>query len=288
MPLIGILQLTQHLDDAVRGFKTGLSGRCPEARFVYLNADGQAGRLPALAEELAASKPELIFACSTPAAKAAVALSAPIPVVYTPVFDPVGSGLADTLERPGGKATGVAGMVPAAAKVALIKRLLPEARTVGVLYDAGDANAVLEASNFQAAADALEVFIFDITRPDHLSTVDERLASKPDCLFLPIGRIVEENFATIAYYAELANLPVIASSPANVAAGALAALAADHYKLGLACAAQAALILGGAPAGSLPVGGPDSPDLFLNASVADRLGLQLPPDRRAEAREIYE
>lgn len=289
MPHIGILQLTQHLDDAVRGFQAGLAECGLTADFTYRNADGHPARLPALAAELAARGADLIFACSTPAAQAAVALPHPIPVVYTPVFDPVAAGLAATLERPGGKATGVAGMVPAAAKVALIRRLLPGARTVGLLYDATDANAALETAGFQSAAAAThETFIFALTRPDHLSTLDEQLTPRPDCLFLPIGRVVEENFATVAYYAALADLPVIASAPACVAAGALACLAADHHRLGLACARQAARILAGAQPGALPVGGPGDPDLFLNAAAARNLGLTLPPDLAAKARAIYE
>ena len=284
MHLIGILQLTQHLDDAVQGFKAGLAEGGPEATFTYLNADGNAALLPALAEELAERGVELIFACSTPAARAAVDLAAPIPVVFTPVFDPAGAGLLTT-----GKATGMAGMVPAAAKVAFMRRLLPAARTVGVLYHDGDANAVLETDNFRmAAAGWYELINFAVSRSDHLSIIDERLAVRPDALFLPIGRVVEENFATVAYYAELAGVPVIASSPANVAAGALGALAADHYKLGHACAGQAARILTGAEPGSLPVGRADDPDVFLNAAAARSLGLTLPAELVRIAREVYE
>ncbi|MDR7868707.1 MAG: ABC transporter substrate-binding protein [Sporomusaceae bacterium] len=281
---IGILQLTQHLDDAVQGFKAGLAEDGPEATFTYLNADGNAALLPALAAELAARGAELIFACSTPAAKAAVDLAASIPVVFTPVFDPAGAGLLAA-----GKATGMAGMVPAAAKVAFMRRLLPAARTVGVLYHDGDANAVLEADNFRlAAAGTYELINFAVSRSDHLSTFDERLAVRPDALFLPIGRVVEENFATVAYYAELAGVPVVASSPANVAAGALGALTADHYKLGCACAGQAARILAGAAPSSLLVGKADDPDVLLNAAAARSLGLTLPVELVKIAREVYE
>ncbi len=284
---IGILQLTQHLDDAVRGFRDGLAVNGSAATFIYRNADGNAALLPELAGELA-DQVDLIFACSAPAAKAAVALPVPVPVVYTPVFDPVGAGLAASLAKPGGKATGMAGMVPAAAKAAFLRELLPAAVSVGLLYDGGDANAVLEAAKFQTAAETLTVWTIIVSRPDHLSTLDEKLSPRPDVLFLPIGKLVEDNFATIAYYADLAAVPVIASSPANVAAGALGALAADHYRLGYACAGQAAQILAGADPGAMPVGTADSPDVYLNAATAKRLGLELPAALAARAREIYE
>ncbi len=287
MHRIGILQLTQHLDDAVRGLKDGLAVNGPAATFVYRNADGNATLLPALAAEIA-DQVDLIFACSTPAAKAAVALPAPVPVVYTPVFDPVGAGLAASLSRPGGKATGMAGMVPAAAKVAFLRELLPAAVSVALLYDGGDANAVLEAANLRAATRDYIFRSIVISRPDHLSTLDEKLVPRPDVLFLPIGKMVEDSFATVAYYADLAAVPVIAANPANVAAGALGALAADHYGLGYACAGQAAQILAGAAPGALPVGTVESPDVYLNAATARRFGLELPAALAARAREIYE
>ncbi len=282
---IGILQLTQHLDDAVRGFKAGLAADGTAARFTYLNADGDAALLPALAAELAGRGAELIFACSTPAARAAVGLAAAIPVVFTPVFDPAGAGL-----LAGGKATGMAGRVPAAAKVAFMRRLLPAAGAVGLLYDGGDANAVLEAANFRAAAAGLyEIIDLAVSRPEQLSALDERLtARRPEVLFLPVGRLVEDNFATVVYYTDLAGVPVVASSPASVAAGALGALAADHYKLGWACAGQAARIFAGADPGNVPAGAADDPDVYLNAAAARRLGVELAAELVAEAREIYE
>jgi putative ABC transport system substrate-binding protein len=281
---IGILQLTQYLDDAVRGFKAGLAAGGTAARFTYLNADGEAALLPALAAELARRGVELIFACSTPAALAAVGLAANIPVVFTPVFDPAGAGL-----LAGGRATGMAGMVPAAAKVAFMSRLLPAARTVGLVYDGGDANAALEAANFRAAAAGrYEIFALAVSRPEEFSRCDEWLAARrPDALFLPIGRRVEDNVATVIYYTDLAGVPVVASSAACAAAGALGALAADHYRLGWACAGQAARIFAGAAPGSVPAGAAEEPDIFLNGAAARRLGIELPAELAAEAREVY-
>lgn len=289
MHRIGILQLTQHLDDAVQGFKAGFSACGPEVAFEYRCADGNAALLPGLAGELESLGVELIFACSTPAAKAAMALAADIPVVFTPVFDPVGSGLVATLDKPGGKVTGMAGMVPAPAKVAFIRQLLPAAKTIAVLYHSADPNSLLEAGHFSAAAeDQFQVLPLPVDRPQDLSLLGERLTASMDALFLPIGKIVEENFATVAYYADLAAIPVIASSGANVPAGALGALVADHYKLGLACAAQAARILAGADPGAIAVGSVDRPDILLNRFAAGNLDIEFSAALAAAAKEIFE
>lgn len=286
---IGILQLTQNLDDAVRGFETGLADLGLEAEFHYLNADGALDDLPLLAAELAGRRVDIIFACSTPAAQAAVKLEGNIPVVFTPVFDPVGAGLTASLDKPGSKATGVAGMVPAAAKVAFIQELLPNAKTIGILYHLGDSNALLEVNYFKQAAGAKFTLVeLPVAKPDDLSTLPDKLPPNLDALFLPIGRVIEENFASVAYYAESANLPIIASHAPNVPSGALGALVANHYDLGYACAAKAAQILAGEAPGTIPVGVVDHPEIQLNAFVAANLGLELPPALLAKTKEVFE
>lgn len=286
---IGILQLTQNLDDAVHGFKSGLAEHGLAAEFHYFNADGALQDLPQLAAKLAELKVDLIFACSTPAAQAAVNLGDLIPVVFTPVFDPVGAGLVSTMDKPGGKTTGVAGMVPATAKVAFIRELLPTAKTIGVLYHSGDSNALLEVSNFkQAAGNLFTIVELPASKPEDLSVLADRLPNNLDALFLPIGRIIEENFASVAYYAESVNLPIITSHAPNVPAGALGALVANHFELGRACAAKAAQILAGTDPGSIPVGIVDNPEIQLNAFVAANLGIELPQSLLAKATEVFE
>jgi putative ABC transport system substrate-binding protein len=286
---IGILQLTQNLDDAVRGFKAGLAETGFSAEFHYYNADGAITDLPQLAEKLAEKNVNLIFACSTPAAQAAVQLKGAIPVVFTPVFDPVGAGLVQSMAKPEGKVTGVAGMVPAADKVAFIQELLPAAKTLGILYHNTDSNSLLEVSNFkQAAASTFTIVDLPLLTPQDLSTLADKLSPELDALFLPIGRVIEENFASIAYYAEAANLPIITSHAPNVSSGALGALVANHFELGRACASKAAQILADTQPGTIPVGIVDNPEIQLNAFVAANLGIELPPALLAKAAEVFE
>lgn len=286
---IGILQLTQNLDDAVQGFKYGLAQNGISANFRYLNADGNLSELPKLAAKLADLNVDLIFACSTPAAKAAIELTGNIPVVFTPVFDPVGAQLVKSMELPGGKATGMSGMVTAEAKVAFIQRLLPKAKKIGVLYHEKDPNALLELGHFQkAAANNFDLTEFAIADPADLSRLGEMLPPDLDALFLPIGRIVEENFATVVYYTDAINLPVIASHAPNVPSGALAALTASHHKLGAACADKAIKILAGTNPNSIPVGIVEQPDILLNAFAAQNLDIELPAALLSEAKEIFE
>ncbi|MBC8016766.1 MAG: ABC transporter substrate-binding protein [Sporomusaceae bacterium] len=286
---IGILQLTQNLDDAVHGFKYGLTELGITAQFHYLNADGNADRLPKLAAELAKQNVDLIFACSTPSAQAAIQLAGSIPVVFTPVFDPVGSNLVNSMSLPGGKATGVAGMVTADAKATFIHRLLPAAHTIGILYHTADSNSLVEVENFRKLKTlCFSLVEIPINHAEDLSNLPDLLPTGLDALFLPIGQAVEENFPTIAYYTDTINLPIIASHAPNVHGGALGALVANHYQLGRECAAKANDILSGASAAAIPVDTVKNPEILLNNFTAQNLGLELPADLITEAAEIFE
>jgi putative ABC transport system substrate-binding protein len=286
---IGILQLTQNLDDAVYGFKDGLAALGVLAKFSYFNADGFPAKLPELAWRLADMNVDLIFACSTPAAQAANNLPYNIPVVFTPVFDPVGAGLVKSLEKPGGKATGVSGMVNVSLKVDFIKTLLPDAKTVGVLYQTDDANSCLETFNFsENGKNSFSVIKMPINKAADLSLLPDMFDAELDVIFLPIGRIVEENFPTIFYYAQDFALPIIASHAPNVSAGALGALFADHYLLGRKCAEKAAAIFKNNLPANIPVRIVEEPEIFLNSSTAAKLNLKIPEQLLREAKEIFE
>lgn len=287
---IGILQLTQNLDDAVHGFKEGLKELAIEAKFHYLNADGNINELPKLAHQLAALNVDLIFACSTPAASAAGNVPGNIPVLFTPVFDPVSAKLVASFDAPGGNLSGMSGMVNAIDKITFIQQLLPNAKKLGMLYHTDDSNSLIEAKNFRLASKGkFSLEEITISSQEDLSLLEETLSPDLDALFLPIGKVVEENFASIAYYTDAVNIPIIASHAPNVVAGSLGALVANHSLLGKACAKQAKeLLVDGKKISHLPVGITKTPEILINAFVADNLGIEIPDEIRNKAKEIYQ
>jgi len=286
---IGILQLTQNLDDAVHGFKAELTEHGIHAEFHYLNADGNIDQLAKLANQLAEKEVDLIFACSTPAAAAAVKLTQDIPVVFTPVFDPIGANLVLSMTEPGGKATGVAGMVKAEDKLNFINRLLPAIKKIGMLYHTEDSNAIVEVANFRKLNNPKVQFIeIPIKEAENLSNLPDILPHDLDALFLPIGKIIEDNFATIVYYTDTLEIPVIASHAPNISDGALAGLVANHYQLGKDCAVKAMQILKGASPSQIPVDTVKTPEIWLNQFTADNLGISFAEDLKEEATEVFE
>ncbi|HHW13983.1 MAG TPA: ABC transporter substrate-binding protein, partial [Firmicutes bacterium] len=115
MRRIGVLQFAPALAPVVEGFRRGLGEKGlhegQDLALVHRSVEGQADRLPGALDELLQAEVDLILAVATPAAKAAAARQA-CPVVFAPVFDPVGAGLVEQAERPGRAVTGVSGMLP--------------------------------------------------------------------------------------------------------------------------------------------------------------------------------
>lgn len=285
---IGILQLTQHLDDTVSGFKQGLTELGIQANYTYLNADGQTAILTKLAKKLMLASVDIIFACSTPSAQAAQAISESIPVFFAPVLDPLGSGLAKMFVRPGGKATGACGLVKANHKIDFFTELFPHASRLGILYHSQDPGCCLETDQIcRNLSNKLKYDLISVNQATELSHLDDQLDSSWDFLFLPTSPVLEQNFATIFYYASLINLPILASHGDCVSAGALAALTSSHKALGYACAKQVQLYLAGTRVGDIAIAEVNKPKLFLNESLAKSLEIPIPSNLLQEAYEVY-
>jgi putative ABC transport system substrate-binding protein len=109
-------------------------------RFEFRSDQGQASRLPDLAAELVRLKVDLIVTWFTPAARAAKQVTSDIPIVMALAGNPVETGLVESLSRPGGNVTGMAGVTAelAGKNLELIRELLPSAQHIAALANAPD------------------------------------------------------------------------------------------------------------------------------------------------------
>ena len=134
--------------DAVRkGFQDDLAANGIEARYHLHNAQGNMATAQQIASQIIGEKPNLILTIATPTSQAmAQALKkAPhmkdTPMLFTAVTDPLTAGLVKNLDHPGGNITGVSDKLPVAKHMANIRKFLPNLKTLGVLYNAGEANS---------------------------------------------------------------------------------------------------------------------------------------------------
>ncbi len=294
-PLIGVL-LPHTLDRDFGAFPAKLrelgyeDGRT--ARIVIKSADTELGRLPALATELVAARPDVIVTANTPPTRAAINATKEIPIVMSLVGDPVGSGFVRNLSRPGGNVTGRANLVAdlAAKRLQLLKEIVPGARRIAVLFNPDDSVTTPQRREIEGAVTLIDVAVrfFAVRRLDGLSQAFEDVAAwRADAVWWLSGQ--EHAFVppSIALAAER-RLPMMVPRRPQVEAGGLIAYVPDAPAQYRAAAVYVDKILKGARPGDLPVEQPTEIALSINLKTAKALGLKLPPSLLARADDVFE
>ena len=261
-------------------------------RMLVRSADGKLDRLPALAAELVAARPDVIVALNTPGARAALDATKQIPIVITSVGDPVGSGLVSNLARPGGNVTGVSNMVAelASKRLALLKEAVPRARRIATLFNPDDPVTVPQLRDAERAAPALKVEtrFFPVKAIEDLpATFKQMLAWRADAALWLLG----QQHAFQARSIELAaqhRLPLMVANPPNVEAGGLISYTFDPVELYARTAAVVDRILKGAKPGDLPIEQPTKFELVINLKTAKALGIAIPLSLRSRADRVVQ
>jgi putative ABC transport system substrate-binding protein len=281
----------------LNAFKSGIAGvGWVEGRNLAFEerwAEGDAARLPTLATQLAALKPDLIFALASPALSAVRRATGIIPIVFAVVGDPVGQGFVSSLAQPGGNITGFASWeFPLATKhLDLLKKVAPRLGRVGVLYDPLQPMAAGYFAQVDAAAPVLHVDVSKIAagNADEIEASIAAFARAPNG-----GLLVPESVATITHreliisLAAHHSLPALSTQNDFVTAGGLASYASDDLDLCRRAATYADRILKGAKSADLPVQLPTRYSFVLNLKTARALGLTISPSVLALADRVLE
>ncbi len=256
-------------------------------------AANQLERLPALAAELVDLKVDVIVATGTVAPLAAKKVTTTIPVVIWSTGDPVGSGIASSLARPGGNTTGLTIDSPelAAKRLQLLKEIVPGLTRVAVIWNAANPYAAVVFKETQQAARLLAIQIesIEVRSPlDFDSAFGAVIKGTPSGLivgedpltFIVMSRIV--NFATIN------RLPVMYGMKEFVSAGGLIAYGPDYPDLLRRAATYVDKILKGAKPGDLPIEQPTKFGLVINLKTAKALNLTVPQSLLLRTDEVIE
>jgi putative tryptophan/tyrosine transport system substrate-binding protein len=245
-------------------------------------ADGRFDRLSALAAELVALKPDVLFAAGSQAALAASKATTTVPIVFVAVADPVGMGIIKALRRPGTNATGLSNQAEEfqIKILQLLKEVFPSASRVALLHDPTNLPLVqmLPTLKQAAATLALNLKMIEARSPEDLVTAFKLLKSeRPDVLYVlsaaffvsQHGRIVELVNAQrqVAVYGqnEFAEAGGLMSYSFSVIA---------QYRSGATFIDK---ILKGANPAELPVEQPTHFQLVLNLKTAKAQGVTFPP-----------
>jgi len=253
------------------------------------SAEGQLGRLPGLAAELVRLKVDVIVALFTPCALAAQQATRDIPIVILS-GDPLGTGLVQSLSRPGANITGLSqmGAETHAKCVELFRDMLPSARRVAVIVNAADpvfAKSLLQQVQHAGSGTGTEIIAVTVHGPDELEAGIARvMKEKADAVVyqasLPTKRVAE---LAIAH-----RLPAATTIRAFAEVGGLMAYGSDGPELFRRAATFVDKIFRGEKPADIPVEQPTKFNLVINLKTAHAIGVTVPPTLIARAEEVIE
>jgi putative tryptophan/tyrosine transport system substrate-binding protein len=256
-------------------------------------AENRLERLPELAADLVRLKVDVIVATGTLAPLAAKRATSTIPIVMTGAGDPLGTGLVDSLARPGGNVTGMSLMAPelGGKRLELLKELLPRLARVAVLWNAANPYSALVFKQVQAAGTTLgiEVQSLEVRQPDDFDRAFETVRRQhPDALMTVDDPLTINHRKRIADFAVGQLLPTLQGFREFVTAGALMSYGANVVDLARRAAGYVDKILKGAKPADLPVQQPTKFELVINLKTAKAIGITIPPSLLARADEVIE
>ncbi len=256
-------------------------------------AEGDASRLPALADELVRLKVEVIVASFNQPIAAAQRATRMIPVVMLNAVSPVEQGFVASLARPGGNITGTAWSSPETMgkMLEVLKEAAPRASRVALLGnpafpgEKSYAYALLQAGSKLG----LKVEFFGATRPEEIAPALERIAAaKPQALFAGFDTILLAGIRDVAGFALKRKLVSMSNAPQFVDVGGLLYYGPDLEELAERSISYVARVLGGAKPADLPVELPSRYKLIISKKTASAIGHNIPPTLLARADRVIE
>ena len=273
----------------------GSRGFLPDRDFAFdlRSAEGKPERLPALAKELVADNTGVIVARSYPAARAAKDATPTIPIVIEYAGEPVETGLAASLAKPGGNVTGLSDMSSelSAKRLELLRLVVPDMKRVAMLWNADDLGMTgrYKAASAGANAMGIEVQALGVREPDDFGTVFETMTrERPDGILMVTDVLTLLNRKRVLEFAAAQKIPAIYEVDNLVREGGLMSYGADDKEITAQLAGLIARVLKGAKPADLPFEQPTIFRLVVNQKTAADMGLQLPRDLHARADEVIE
>ena len=281
---VAVSQIVEHpaLDAARQGLLDGLKAKGYEEgknlEFDFKTAQGNPAIAVQIARQFVGENPDVLVGIATPTAQALVAATKSIPVVFTAVTDPVGAKLVKKMEQPGKNVTGLSDLSPVEQHVELIKELMPNVKSIGVVYNPGEANAVSLMELLKVAAKKNGVQLVEATalKSADVQSATQAIAAKSDIIYALIDNTVASAIEGMIVAANQAKTPVFGAATSYVERGAVASLGFDYYQIGVQTADYVAAILEGADPGTLDVKVAKGSDLVINKTAADKLGMTNP------------
>lgn len=293
---IGITQISDHpsLDNCRNGFIDGLEsegfkdGENIEIEFKSASDDMAANTQ--IAQTFAASGKDLVCGIATPSAQALYAscYEKGIPVIFNSISDPVQAKLAKSETEPLPGVSGISDRLPVENQLALIREVLPDAKTIGIIYSTAEANSVstIEVYKNEAPNYGFTIEAIGIGSEAEVAQATDVLVSKVDCISNMTDNTVVSALAVVLDKANAKNVPVFGSEEEQVKNGCLASAGLDYFELGRQAGVMAARVLKGESIDTIPYETSKEAKVTVNEAVANALGITFPDSVLASADKV--
>ena len=281
---IGISQFITHesLDATREGFVDELAKQgYVEGENIEIdlqNAQGEQRNLKTISQQLAESS-DVVLAIATPSAQSLANTTQTTPVIFSAVTDPVSAKLVESREHPGGNVTGTSDQSSDAisTQINLIKKVLPKAKTIGILYTQSEPNSVVQKDEAKRLLEEKGFTVVEKTILDsnNIKAAAESLMAEVDMVFVPTDNIISSTMETVKQVSIKHKVPVFGGSTEMIAVGGLYNYGTNYEELGRQTARMLIRVLKGEKPENIAVELPEKLELHTNQEMADALGIDI-------------
>ena len=281
---IGISQFITHqsLDATREGFVDELAKQgYIEGKNIEIdlqNAQGEQRNLKTISQQLAESS-DVVLAIATPSAQSLANTTQTTPVIFSAVTDPVSAKLVESREHPGGNVTGTSDQSSDAisTQINLIKKVLPKAKTIGILYTQSEPNSVVQKDEAKRLLEEKGFTVVEKTILDsnNVKAAAESLMAEVDMVFVPTDNIISSTMETVKQVSIKHKVPVFGGSTEMIAVGGLYNYGTNYEELGRQTARMLVRVLKGEKPENIAVELPEKLELHTNQEMADALGIDM-------------
>lgn len=280
---VGICQLTQHeaLDAATKGFRDALTEKLGDkVVFDEQNASGESTNCTTIVSKFVSDKVDLILANATPALTAATEATNTIPIVGTSITDyATALAISDWSGKTGINVTGTADLAPLKDQAAMIKELVPNAKTVGILYCSAEPNSKYQSDIVKSELEALgyEVKVYTFVDSNDVLAVTQSAVQNCQALYIPTDNTAASNTELINSVTEPAKVPIVAGEEGICKGCGVATLSISYYDIGYKAGLMAyEILVNGANPADMEIAYADSTTKKYMADRAAAIGVTIP------------
>ncbi|MFC0179498.1 ABC transporter substrate-binding protein [Thorsellia kenyensis] len=295
-PTVKVVSIVEHpaLDRARDGVKDALAESGLKAdenlNWEFQSAQGNTATATQIARKFVGDEPNVIVAIGTPSAQAVVAATKDVPTIFLAVTDPVVAQLVPSWDASGTNVTGVSDALELEKQIELLKKIAPNAKNVGMVYNPSEANSAVVVKELKEIFPKHGLTLVEAAAPktSDVYSAAQSLVGKVDVIYTNTDNNVVSAYESLVKVGNEADIPLIAADTDSVKRGAIAAIGVNYYDLGLQAGKIAGRIIKGEAPGTIPSQKSEKVELFINKTAAKEQGVTLPDALLKEATEIIE